>query len=101
MSLTITLPPETEQLLRETAARNGQSAEEYARNIIKQAVGARNGNQEARPVAATLLPSDEALAGFRKEVQESGITDEELFTLVEEVREEVYREKHGRPSKTS
>ncbi len=36
---------------------------------------------------------DEILAPFRCEVEESGITDDELDALVEEARKEIYQEK--------
>jgi len=42
-----------------------------------------------------------ALAPFRRQVEESGMTDDELGDFFEEVREEVWQEKHGRPNKTS
>jgi hypothetical protein len=45
------------------------------------------------------LPSDDALAPFRKEVADSGMTDDELLNFFEGVREEVYQQKHGRPGK--
>ncbi len=38
----------------------------------------------------------EVLAPFRRQVEEGGITDEELDTLFEEAREEVYREKQAK-----
>jgi hypothetical protein len=44
---------------------------------------------------------DQALAPFRRQVEESGMTDDELGDFFEDVREEVWQEKHGRPSKTS
>lgn len=36
---------------------------------------------------------DEILAPFRREVEDSGITDQEFDEFVEEIREEVYQEK--------
>jgi hypothetical protein len=42
-------------------------------------------------------PSDEALAPFRRQVAQSGMSDDELRAFFEELREEVYREKHGDP----
>jgi hypothetical protein len=44
---------------------------------------------------------DHALAPFRRQLEESGISDDELGAFFEEVREEVWQEKHGGPSKTS
>ena len=44
---------------------------------------------------------DAILAPVRRNFEQSGMTDEDLAALVEEVREDIWREKHGRPSKTS
>jgi hypothetical protein len=44
---------------------------------------------------------DEALAPFRRQVQESGLTDEELRAFFEEVREEVWRERQAKPGQAS
>src|SRR5271157_3303115 len=40
----------------------------------------------------------EALAPFRHEDDKSGISDEELRVFFEEVREEIWQEKHGKPN---
>jgi hypothetical protein len=44
---------------------------------------------------------EQALAPFRRQVEESGLTDDELGDFFEEVREEVWQDKHGRPSQPS
>jgi hypothetical protein len=60
--LQIPLAPETEEALRERAKANGQDVASYAARLIQEALSA---------------PSvDELLAPFRKQVEESGITDE-------------------------
>jgi hypothetical protein len=43
-----------------------------------------------------VLTADELLAPFRKQVEDSGMTDEQLEGFFEGVREEIWREKHGR-----
>jgi hypothetical protein len=43
---------------------------------------------------------DAILAPVRRNVEESGLTDEDLAALVAEVREDIWRETHGRPSET-
>jgi hypothetical protein len=102
MSITISLPPEMEEKLRQRAAERGQTVDGYVRQLVEREVldagGPRPGG--APPLPAR-LPSDEALAPFRKEVAESGMTDDELLEFFEGVREEVYQEKHGRPGKAS
>lgn len=85
MNLTINLSPDEEKRLVERAARNGQDLTAYVHQLIErdiQVVG-------------------EALAPFRRQVEESGISEDELDVFFEEVREEVWQEKPGGPSKTS
>ena len=82
MSITISLSPDEEKSLRERAARAGQDVTAYIRQIIRR---------EIQDVS-------EALAPFRHEVDKSGISDEELRVFFEEVREEVWQEKHGKPN---
>ncbi len=88
MTITILLTDEEQRHLAERAARNGRDLAEYVRLLIERDI------QE--PVAV-----DQALAPFRRQVEESGMSDDELGDFFEEVREEVWHEKHGRPSKTS
>ena len=102
MPITISLPPETEEKLRRRAAECGQTVDGYLRQLVERDVGANGGapgtgaSSEA-PAQPPSLPSDKALAPFRREVAESGMSDEDLLTFFQEVREEVYREKQGRP----
>ena len=44
---------------------------------------------------------NEALAPFRRQVEESGLSDDELGAFFEEVRDEVWQEKHGKAKNTS
>jgi hypothetical protein len=101
MTITISLPPETEAKLRKQAAETGLAPDAYARQLIEQGL---NGGREVpsgdpasenRPGASKF---DEVLAPFRKEVEESGMTHDELRQLLTEVRDEVRAEKcAGRP----
>jgi hypothetical protein len=50
-------------------------------------------NRKAEDVDAILAP-------VRRDFEESSMTDEDLAALVEEVREDIWREQHGQPSKT-
>jgi predicted DNA-binding protein len=88
MTILIRLSDEEQRRLTERAARNGRDVADYVQLLIERDL------QE--PAAVDL-----ALAPFRRQVEESGMTDEELGDFYEEVREEVWQEKHGRPSKTS
>jgi hypothetical protein len=85
MSITISLSPEEEKSLRERAARAGQDVAAYVRRLIQR---------EIHGVS-------EALAPFRHDVEKSGISDEELRAFFEEVREEIWQEKHGKSNGAS
>jgi plasmid stability protein len=93
MTFSITLPPETEERLRQRAAEAGQSVEGFIRQLLERAVLGPNGCQApetgAAPAAKTF---DEIFAPLRKEVEQSGVTDEELDRLVEQARAEVWQE---------
>jgi hypothetical protein len=88
MTITIRLSDDEQRRLAERAARNGRDVADYVRLLIERDI------QEPPAV-------DQALAPFRRQVEESGMTDDELGDFFEDVREEVWQEKHGRPSKTS
>lgn len=80
MTVTIQLKPETEKALKKKAADNKCDLNGYLMKIIEKEV--------SQP--PTL---DEILEPFRREVEESGITDEEFDAFVDEIREDVYQEK--------
>jgi hypothetical protein len=96
MTLTIILPPDTEEKLRELAAQAGQTAEGFVRQLVEREVLGSNGTP---PPAATALPAartfDEIFAPLRKEVEESNISDEDLDSLLEQAREEVWQKKRA------
>jgi hypothetical protein len=84
--LQIPLPPDTEETLRERAKANGQDVASYAARLIQESLSA---------------PSvDELLAPFRKQVEESGITDDQLDQLGEVLRDEVWQEHEARKAKS-
>ena len=87
MTITISLSPEQEKRLAERAAQAGQEVVPYIHQLIDR-------DLEAESLDAILAP-------VRRNFEQSGMTDEDLAALVEEVREDIWREKHGRPSKTS
>jgi hypothetical protein len=87
MTITISLTPDQEKRLAERAARAGQEVAAYVHQLIDHDIQAEN--------------LDAILAPVRRNFEQSGMTDEDLAALVEEVREDIWREKHGRPSKTS
>ncbi len=82
MTLTLHLPPETAAWLRARAAARGQDVAAYLQQLIEE-------DRRTEP------PLKEILAPLRKDVEESGVTDEELDALVEEIREEIWQEKQA------
>ena len=87
MTITIDLSPEQERRLAERAARAGQDVTGYVHHLIDRDIDAES--------------LDALLAPVRRDFEQSGMTDDDLAALVEEVREDIWREKHGRPSKAS
>ena len=83
MTITLKLPEPVERKLAERAAKEGKAPETLAIEMIEREL-------------ATPQTFDQILAPFRQSVAESGVTDEELDALVEEAREEIYQEKHGK-----
>jgi hypothetical protein len=80
--LQFSLSPDTEEALRRRADAIGQEATALAARLIQDALSA---------------PSvDELLAPFRRQVEESGITDEDLDRLGEELQGEVRQERQSR-----
>lgn len=88
MTITITLPAEVEKKLQERAAQSGQDVTEYVHQLIEKDV-----QKGPSGPSGTL---DEMLAPIRRQFEESGMTEKELDTLIEETREEVWQEKRGR-----
>jgi hypothetical protein len=87
MTITIRLSESVERLLADRAAKAGKSIEDVAlESIERDVVGGKT--------------MAEIMAPFAAEFAASGMTEEELDALVEEAREEIYREKHGHGSKT-
>jgi hypothetical protein len=85
MTITITLRPEQERRLAERAARAGQDVDAYVHQLIDR-------DLDAESLEVILAP-------VRRHFEESGMTDDDLAALVEEVREDIWQEEHGRPSK--
>lgn len=72
MSLKITLPPDTESRLRERADAEGEEVSSYAVRLLHDAVA---------------TPSiDELLAPFRRQIDDSGMTDAQLDEFYADLR---------------
>jgi hypothetical protein len=85
MTINISLSPEQERRLIDRAAQAGQGVTAYVHYLIDRDIKAKS--------------LDAILAPVRCNFEQSGMTDDDLAALVEEVREDIWREKHGRPSK--
>lgn len=78
----VSLPPNTEELLRERAKANGQDVSSYAARLLHEVL---------------VTPSvEELLAPFREQVEASGMTDAQLELLGKELQREVRQEKQAR-----
>ena len=74
------LPADTMQALVDRARQAGTTPEEIARRLIEEGLSPKD------------LSFDEILAPFRRQVEQSGVTDDELDALFTRARKEVSRE---------
>jgi len=81
MSITITIPTDIERLILGRAAESKKPVEEIAIGLIVEGL---------RPKPS--MTFDEILAPFRKEVSDSGISDDELDELFLRARRDYARE---------
>ena len=81
-TLTINLSKDISVALENKAKLSGRDATEFVEDLVTKEVN-----------SPTL---DEILAPFRREVEESGVTDEELNQLFLEARKEVFKAKKER-----
>ncbi len=79
MTVTLEFKPEIEKALRAKAFSGGVDIDVYLERLVER---------DLRRKASL----DAVLAPFRREVEESGISDEEFDQFVEEIRDEVYQE---------
>ncbi|MCK6484545.1 MAG: hypothetical protein L6R00_10480 [Phycisphaerae bacterium] len=83
MTLEVSLSPDTEAKLRERAAASGKDVVAY----VVEAV------EEKLRTPASLA---ELLAPIHAATRQSGMSEDEIDTLIEETRDEVHAEKQGR-----
>ena len=86
MSISIPLSPEAEARLRERAQAAGEEISSYAARLLDDAL--------------TTPSIEELLAPFRKQVNESGMSDDELDKFYEDLRDKVWEEKQTKRSKS-
>jgi predicted transcriptional regulator len=82
MTMTINLPPELEQSVREYAARSGQDVSGFVVRAVEEKIARERDFEEIG-------------APFAEAVQAAGMSDEHFDRFFKEVREEVWREKQG------
>lgn len=86
MTLTLELPDKAEGPLTLRAKRQGMTLPEFAAEVM--------GRLAEDTPDATVETIDEILAPFRKQVAESGMSEDELDAFFQEVRQEVWDEQH-------
>ena len=82
VTLTINISKNIGAILEEKAKSSGQDVAEYVEALIEKDID--------RPEMI-----DEILAPFRREVEESGMSEGELDELIKSERQAMYEEKYG------
>lgn len=88
MTITIELSTEQERALQRRAEVAGQDLNAFVHEPIDRGI-------QSRPSL------DELLAPIRREFADSGMTDDDLETLVRQAREEIWSETEARSSRAS
>ena len=87
MSISIPLSPHAEAKLRERAQAAGEDITSYAARVLDDAL--------------TTPSVDELLAPFRKQVGDSGMTDNQLDDFYEGLRDKVWDEHQAKRTETT
>lgn len=91
MTITIDLPPDVEASIKTQADKDGLPLEDYITSLIQE------GNQRRNRIDLLAEKSfDEILGPFRRNVEDSGVTDEELDGLFTSARKEASRARKER-----
>lgn len=91
MTITIDLPPDVEEAVKIQAAKDGLPLEAYVTSLVQEGTKRRD-----RIDLLAEKPFDEILAPFRRNVEESGMSDEELDGLFTKARKEDSRQRKER-----
>jgi hypothetical protein len=91
MTITIDLPPDVEESAKTQAAKDGLPLEDYVTALVQEATQRRD-----RIDLLAEKPFDEILAPFRRDVEDSGMSDEELDDLFTGARQEASRARRER-----
>ena len=93
MTITTSLPPEVEESVKSQAVKDGVPMDDYVESLVEEATRRRS-----RIDLLAEKSFDEILAPFRRSVEESGISDDDLDGLFREARKEVSRTRKERTS---
>lgn len=88
MTVTIELKPEIETSAAKQAEKDGLPLSEYLSFVLRDAVVKRDEIEKL-----SKLTFREIFAPVRRQVKESGISEDELTELLEEAREEAWQER--------
>lgn len=91
MTITIDLPPDVEASIKTQADKDGLPLEDYVTSLIQEGTQRRN-----RIDILAEKSFDEILGPFRRNVEETGVTDEELSDLFTIARKEASRTRKER-----
>ena len=86
MTITISLPPEVEEAVKSQANKEGKPLVDYVESLVEEGSRRRD-----RIDLLAEKSFDEILAPFRRNVEESGLSDEALDALFTEARKEASR----------
>jgi hypothetical protein len=91
MTITIDLPPDVEASVKTQAAKEGLPLEDYVTSLVEEGTKRRD-----RIDLLAEKPFDEILAPFRRNVEDSGVSDDELDGLFTAARREASRARKER-----
>lgn len=91
MTITIDLPPDVEESIKTQAAKDGLPLEDYVKSLVQEGTKRRD-----RIDLLAEKSFDEILAPFRRNVEDSGMSDEELDGLFTTARKESSRARKER-----
>ena len=91
MTITIDLPPDVEASVKTQAAKEGLLLEDYVTSLVQEGTQRRD-----RIDFLAEKPFDEILTPLRRNVEDSGMGDEELDSLFTDARKEASRARRER-----
>jgi 3'-phosphoadenosine 5'-phosphosulfate sulfotransferase (PAPS reductase)/FAD synthetase len=91
MTITIDLPPDVEESVKTQAAKEGLPLEDYVTSLVQEGTKRRD-----RIDLLAEKPFDEILSPFRRNVEDSRMSDEELDGLFTGARKEASRARKER-----